>query len=498
MMPKMNLMPFTVAKTRSEVVLFAGLLLFLCIMVLVVAIGIAMSVIGIYALAITIGACAMVLILLLRQDELAAIFILVLHLYVDWYLGLLVIAPALAGVLLLIFYLTRSPQHPWTTPRVLWLWSAFLLLSIYPAMRGLSLSRNDAAFYYPNIMVGALLMFWQGTVLARDIACARRFFKMLAVVGTCLAIITIIQDKTGILLFGTSRYDPSIASTANFSLLWGGDVYRLGSLFVNPDWNGAFFATMFCIPLGLFVDSNRPWEKVLYLGEVCIILPALLLTYSVGAWLSMGISVAVFVVLVGRMRYRAGVILFSFVLITLLFIFSPDQLALLQQHGTDPAVFSLRNGAWATAINIVQAFPLTGIGLGLHLYLQQAEPYRVPQQYMPLAHPHNSYLELGAMAGLPVIVLFIALLLFSLWLALRNWMLTDVRQRALLSGSIAAIVALSINSLSVNAWTFPPLAAFGWLILGIVSSPLLAKRLENKKQIITERSNEEETATKYE
>lgn len=84
------------------------------------------------------------------------------------------------------------------------------------------------------------------------------------------------------------------------------------------------------------------------------------------------------------------------------------------------------------------------------------------------------------MGGLPVFIIFMALMLFALCLAMRNWRLVDVRTRSLLGGGIAAVIALSINSVSINGWTLPPLAAIGWLILGVISSPLLAKSLSSE------------------
>ena len=63
-----------------------------------------------------------------------------------------------------------------------------------------------------------------------------------------------------------------------------------------------------------------------------------------------------------------------------------------------------------------------------------------------------------------------------------NWVLVDKDTRPLLCGGIAAIVALSLNSFSINGWTLPPLAAIGWIILGVISSPLLAKSLKSERQ----------------
>jgi hypothetical protein len=81
-----------------------------------------------------------------------------------------------------------------------------------------------------------------------------------------------------------------------------------------------------------------------------------------------------------------------------------------------------------------------------------------------------------------VLITFVALVLFALWLALRNRALADASTRSLLGGGIAAVMALSVNSLSINGWTLPPLAAIGWLILGLLSSPLLRKSLVNGKK----------------
>jgi O-antigen ligase len=187
--------------------------------------------------------------------------------------------------------------------------------------------------------------------------------------------------------------------------------------------------------------------------------------------------------LVGNMRHRAWIALFLVIAAMALSICFKHQILLLYKHASDPSVLMLRDGAWKTAIKVMHALPLTGTGLGSHAYMLRAEPYRVSEQYKILAHPHNSYLELGAMGGIPVLVTFVALLLFTLWRALYNWSQADTQQRILLSGGIAAIIALSMNSVSVNAWTLPPLAAFGWLIFGVISSSSLSKGAKSPEEI---------------
>jgi O-antigen ligase len=161
-----------------------------------------------------------------------------------------------------------------------------------------------------------------------------------------------------------------------------------------------------------------------------------------------------------------------------MFLWFPSQVNLLLQHATDPSELTVRSGIWETGIRVIQAFPLTGVGLGHLAYLERSVPYQI----VPVDHPHNSYLEWGAMAGLPVLLVFLALLAFALWQALRNWVRADARTRTLLGAGIAAITALSINSWSIDGWTLPPLAATGWMILGIISSPLLRKSLDSERK----------------
>jgi hypothetical protein len=72
--------------------------------------------------------------------------------------------------------------------------------------------------------------------------------------------------------------------------------------------------------------------------------------------------------------------------------------------------------------------------------------------------------------------MFITLLLVTLWLAFRNWQQIDVDNRPLLAGGIATAISLSWFSLSDAGWTVAPLLAIGWLILGVVSSPLFLRK----------------------
>ncbi len=75
-------------------------------------------------------------------------------------------------------------------------------------------------------------------------------------------------------------------------------------------------------------------------------------------------------------------------------------------------------------------------------------------------------------------LIFLLLIACAFWFAWRNWQAVDTRYRPLLGGGIAALVALSIISLSVDGWTSPnDLVYLDWLIAGVISSPLIKRSL---------------------
>jgi O-Antigen ligase len=418
----------------------------------------------------------MALIIFLRQDEFAATAVMAASIMLDWYLHINFVALLMALALLLIFFLARSPRYPWVAPPALWLWVLFLLLIIFAAIRG-SLTTYEILYFYNYITFGAFIMFWLGAVLARNMTSVRRFFLMLTGFGTLIAIHALIQAVTGTFLFWTSLNDYNNELNNNFVLAIGYDTVRVGSFLLNPDWSGPFFAFMLLITLGLLVESTSLAAKILYIIEVSLMVGALLVTYTYGAWIGFGVGIFILVIFIGRTGYRVMLCVILFIFAVAFVVFFPVQLQLSQLRADDSLI---RFGAWQTALRVINAFPLIGIGLGQNNYLVRAEPYRVIAQYIPLVHPLNSYLEFAAEGGIPVLLAFVALLGFALWLAFRNWSRADARTRALLAGCIAAVISLSVDSMTNNIWTLPPLATLGWLVLGVISSPLFSRELNHQ------------------
>ncbi len=428
-----------------------------------------------------VGALVMVIIVLFRWDELTVSLIIAVHLWIDWFLALHLISILMALVLLFAYYFGRSVQRPWVEPRPIWLWTLFLVLNIYPAIYGGQFMVYDAASFYPSDVLGAFLLFWLGSIIAKDISTLRRVFQMLSIIATFIAIHTIIEEVTGVFLFSTSHEDIHLLMASNLDIM-GSNASRAASFLVDPNWNGCFLAMMFFLPLGLFIESKSLLGKLIFLAEMALILVALLFTYSNGAWVALLTGIVAFVYWVGSQRYRLlWLIIIAFIALFILVLF-PSQLATQLQRASAPNEFSMRLGAWETGIRVMEAFPLFGVGLGGQAYLIRANPYVVPAQVIPLPHPHDTYIQWGAMAGIPVMVIFLLLLGYAFWCSWGNWRAVDIRYRPLLGGGITALIALSINSVSVDGWTNFAIALFGWLIFGMLASPLLHKYAHDAKQ----------------
>lgn len=425
------------------------------------------------------GLILLLLILLLKIDEIIVLLVVFVHMFVDYYLGFNIYQLALLFMLLvlLIRYFGRSAEHPWIRPRLLWLWVAFLLLNIYPTILGGDFRLTDSIAFYLDIILGPFLMFWLGNMTAKDVLSLRRVFQGLVILATFLAIHTIIEATTGKFLFAIASTHASL--TDNFQIS-GTNISRAGSFAGNPNGNATFLGLIFPLSLGLGIESRGFKMKICYAVAALLILLALMFTYSTGAWLAVLVGTLVFLLLTGRPRYSLLLIGLMAIVAVLAFVVFPTQIAAQFSHSSDKSDISLHLADWQTALRVIEAYPLTGVGLGSLAYLLRAEPFRVPAQRIPLAEPDNSFLQWGAIAGVPTLLVFLVLLGLAIWWALRYWRALDIHYRPLFGAGITALIVLSVDSLSVDGWTSSPVAYTAWLIAGLICSPLLGRALRQQ------------------
>ena len=456
--------------------IFPSLIFSILIIPVMLLLGITIGILSSVSIAAVAGTIIVAVIVLLRLDELTVTLIVAAHILVDSYLNFDVYQVAMLMALVLLFtcYLGRSVDHPWTGPRLIWLWILFLILNIYPTINGGAFGLANSIAGYLNLVLSAFIMFWLGNIIAKDTAAVRRVFQLLAVLATLSAIHTIIEATTGRFLLTSSYNEALLVKYSNFPII-GTGIFRSGSFFGGPNGNAAFLAVNFFLALALFIENKQMWAKMIYLLEALLILLALMFTYSTGAWIAVLTGMLAFIFLSGRLRYGVLLLMLIMMLIVLALTVFPSHMAVQLGHANNQHDLLDHLGTWQTAARVIQAFPLSGVGLG-QSYLVLSNSFLAVTQARLQAEPDNSYLQWGAIAGIPVMLIFLLLLGYAFWFSWRNWLTVELRYRCLIGGGIAALITLSINSLFVDGWTnLSGIEYLGWLIAGVVASPLIDK-----------------------
>jgi len=461
------------------------------------AIGLLPGVLGSFMLVVYAALAILVTYLfVVKQYAWLAMLFIAAGLFIDFFILVQMpfFVPDLVTILALIFLIAcfwaQSAARPWIrVPHLVW-WYPIWSGGLPPAIRG-GLALNGGK-YYVEVYLDALLVYMVGVQVARDLSALRQLLSLLAGFGALIALHSILQAETRHLFLPTHYWDTYLASVNDFALA-GSKEIRAGSFFINPDSDGSFLALMLFIPLSLLFETPSRLLKALYAVETVLITLGLFFTYSLIAMAAAGLGGILFIALVGRGRLRFYILGVAGVLLVVIFAAFPSLLHLLLSHGSNAASeITLRVGAWETGIRVILAYPLTGLGFGFHAYLDGAAALRVPLQYRALAHPHDSFLEFAALAGIPMLLLMLIIFGKSYWQAFQNYRGAGKSQRILIGGGISALAVLTLNSLASNSWTLPPLLLVGWLLFGALSSPRLLPPLRSRLHLEHRPSAEEQ------
>jgi O-antigen ligase/polysaccharide polymerase Wzy-like membrane protein len=427
-------------------------------------------------------------IILLRRDRTAAVLCVALLLWIDWYrlipvnsvipltlpaLGFFLGARALEGRI----YSRPREWVPWARLPQWWLWALVLLLGVLAFAH--SPARADAAYYFLTVLCLAPLFWALGTQVARTTADLRALLNMLTVIGVIVALHSIVESAAHVFLFETKGHRADVFTHGFFTLVTGSTkVIRASSFLGNPDSDGPFLALMACCALGLLVTARAWPARLLAVAETLVIVVALLFTYTAAAWIAFGCALVVFLALATHGLRR--LYLFGGVAAAGLagYVIFRAHFAALFAHAQGPNELSLRMQIWDTAVHLIRAHPLFGIGLGLGApYERVAAPVARALHDQLDSHPHNAFLELAALAGIPLLLAFLAVLALTIRRVLLYYLRAAWAERALFAAVLASVTVLCVDGLADRTWTLPPIAAIGWLIVSAAAAPTLGASL---------------------
>ena len=307
----------------------------------------------------------------------------------------------------------------------------------------------------------------------KDKKSMKLLFKAMACVVILVAVITIKEFRQA----GVWHYD---------------DDARITLLGLQPNMLGAFFAQFLPILAGLAFLSKKFKIKLLYIGLFSIGLPALMFTYSRGAYAAIAGAIII-MLFIGRRKVVSG-----FMLMAIIAIFAQSILfgygriipvsvrerfeSLKQENIEKDKSIELREAVWELAKQRIAESPVFGYGYGASDHVLYLQDYNVDLD------THNMYLDIALECGIPTLLLFIWVL-FSMF-RVGLWvfrMADDDFYQAIGLGVCGCVSALAIGNLFGTRLTLFAANGYFAAVIGIATRiyiQLKDERLQKKLMIV--------------
>ena len=246
--------------------------------------------------------------------------------------------------------------------------------------------------------------------------------------------------------------------------------------FVNPNVlaGGLILLLPYAVAALLVPGRDRGLgRQILPSGVALIMLAALLLTQSRGAYLGLAAGLLAMLFL----RWPRGAYLVPGLLWLLglaMYLTGTYGLAVRVAQMTSLASWKGRQAIWLRALAALEDFRYTGIGIGTFPeVIARLYPYP-SSQAVPFPHAHNLFLQIGLDLGLPGLLAYLALLLGTGILLVRRWRAATWAQRALILGTVGGLTAMLVHGLFDATTWGTKLAFLPWLLFALARTSVPA------------------------
>jgi len=253
----------------------------------------------------------------------------------------------------------------------------------------------------------------------------------------------------------------------------------------NPNFASALMAILTVLAISsLLIKELSIGFKLSALFCVVMSVIAIVASDSRQGLVSLGFSIVFYVsyyVYLNRRSWAFAVITFSSVA-SLLAIFGMLQKGPLSTLLYKPSV-TIRGYYWDAALEMLKAYPLTGVGLDHYgYYFKEFRSVEYPLKYgfdLTSTNAHNTFLQMFATGGLLLGLSYLMLTISTLYVGLNLLKFANSSERLVTLGLLAAWLAfqaqsfISIDNIGVSVW--------GWLLTGAIFGLASAKELERKK-----------------
>jgi O-antigen ligase len=268
-----------------------------------------------------------------------------------------------------------------------------------------------------------------------------------------------------------------------YFLGWDDHMYRMFSVFLDPNYTGAFFSLNFILCMGLFykyIRDNRSQDVniikfkklaltkkqvIIFLAFTAFVsLIALFLTFSRSSLLMLIVSASVFFILIGRKKFI--LLLFGIIIAFTLMISSQfyiENINLFRQASSGARITN-----YQSAIRIINDNALIGVGFNSYRYAKKKYDIQMGWVSYPShadAGVDNSFLFVIATTGL--VGLFAYLFLWCVILK-RAFLFYKTKSNTYAIIVIASAMGLFVHAMFINSLFFPAIMVWMWILVGLM------------------------------
>jgi len=193
---------------------------------------------------------------------------------------------------------------------------------------------------------------------------------------------------------------------------------RMFSTLYNPNLLSAFLLMVLSVTASLSIWTGQKWHRVLYVGLFTLFLICLILTYSRGAWVSMGALIFFF----GLVWDKRVWLLFLAAPVILVFYHGGvvDRFLSIFFHSDADTSVAMRLAMWESTYYMICDHPWLGVGWGAYKFVYPEYNYYILEgAHIIIYHAHNMYLDIMAETGVTGFLFYMWFFFGNGWQAMR-------------------------------------------------------------------------------
>lgn len=255
---------------------------------------------------------------------------------------------------------------------------------------------------------------------------------------------------------------------------------RVFSFFENPNSYASLLVYFTPLMLCMFFFAPKRGQRLFFLAVFALCLPALVMTYSRGAWLSFAFSMFILVCLLGP-RWLPLFIVAGTCCIPIL----PKSMIsrILTIFNLSDSSTNTRTYIYAGILRLIGKNPIFGVGLGSDAVKRAVAFYDVYHHpRVPFVHAHDLFFQVYAESGIFGLLSFILSLFFTVRSGIRRLRVekTPSMLRGVIAGCISGIAGTLLFSIPEYPWAYPRVMVFFWLLFAVLLTAVRVSK-ENEK-----------------